>query len=172
MQRRFSALRNKLMVGSALIAACVLSTPAALAHDRYDHDSRDSDLLGALVVGAVIGGVLVSATQHRHDYGYYYPAQSGGYAPSGYYGAAYYGGPYYRGPYYGRGYYGGGYFPRYGYGSGVNLSYSSRGSHRRDYDYRDWQGYSRSGYGRDNYRGDRGSGHYNPSGSYYSAYGH
>jgi hypothetical protein len=149
MQLKSTSLRGKLMIGCALLVACVLAAPAAMAHDRYQgRGDRDSNLLGALVVGAVIGGVLVSASNHHRDYygsGYYYPTTS--YAPGGYYGGY---------PAYG---YGGSYnsYPAYGYGGGVNVGvvYSNRGGyyggsrgyyHRHGYD-----GY----HGNNGYRGER-----------------
>lgn len=157
MQLKFSSLRGKLMVGCALLVACVLAAPAAMAHDRYQgRGSHDSNLLGALVVGAVIGGVLVSASNHHRDYygsGYYYPTAS--YAPGGYYGG--YNGGY---PAYG---YGGSYnsYPAYGYGGGVNVGvvYSNRGGYyggSRGYYSHGYNGYrGNNGYrGRDGYRGD------------------
>ena len=165
MRRGISGLRNKLMAGTALVMACALATPAAFARDHNGHD--DSDVLGALVVGAVIGGLLVSATDHDRDYGYY-PARS--YAPVGYYGAAYR-----SAPYYGPGYHGGGYYPRYGYGHGVSVNiHSGRGHshgggyyrshddhHGYDHRYRDAGhgsgGYYRTGNPHDHHRDSGGS---------------
>ncbi len=84
MQRKSISLGSKLMAGCALVVACVLATPAAMAHGRHGNNNT-ADVVGALVVGAVIGGVLVSASQHHDNYRqdrYYYPPQA--YAPVGY----------------------------------------------------------------------------------------
>lgn len=167
--------RNKLMVACALVAAAVLATPAAMAHDRYyGHGDRAGGLLGALIVGAVIGGVVASA--NSHDDRYYY--DSGYYAPqpypyaSGYYGYnAYPSYPAYSSyPAYG---YGGGY-----YGSGVNVGVYYSGG-RRGYDrgyYRGSNGYYGGSHGwrdhGDHDRGSRGYGHDRSGGHYYSHYGH
>lgn len=166
MQRKLStmtraSIRNKLMVACALVAACVLAAPAAMAHDSYrGRGDRSADILGALVVGAVIGGVLVSASQHHHDYydsGYYYPAQA--YPQPGYYG----GYPAYS--YNDGGYYS---YPSYpGYGSvNVGVVYTS------GHDYR-WRGRdNRHDRGARGYYGNRGGYYDGGQGRYYSRHGH
>jgi len=174
MQQTSASLRNKLMVACALVAAAVLATPAAMAHEHHGHGDRAGAMIGALVVGAVIGGVVASAS-HDDDYyrgGYYYPAQP---YPSDYYGYnSYPSYPYNSYPSYSYNsypsYYGGGYYYPPTYGSRVNIGvvYSNRGGRYRGHDYRghydhDYRGhYDRSYEHRWNGdRGDRGGGgHY------------
>lgn len=155
MQRRSASFRNKLMLACALLAAAVLATPAAMAHDYYrGHRDDTGRILGALVVGAVIGGVIASASNHHdryYDGGYYYPAQN--YPPQAYYQ----GYPSYPAYSYGSGgYYG---YPGYAHGGSVNVGvvYSNRGSyyrgHYRDRYYHDDGRYYRRSHGYHDGRG-------------------
>lgn len=146
MQRQSGSIRNKLMLACALVVAAAFATPAAMAHGAYrGHGGNGADVLGALVVGAVIGGVLVSASQHDHDYyrgGYAYPAPA---YPQGYYG----GYPAYS--------YGGGYgYPSYG-SVNVGVVYSHRGD--------GYRGHGGQYYNRNDHNRPRGhSGYYNHHG--------
>ena len=151
MQRKPGSIRNKLMVGTALVAAAVLATPAAMARGYHGGD-RSGDVIGALVVGAVIGGVIASASQRDSGYydGGYYPAPAY-YPPQGYYESYPPQGYYQSYPAYAygdSGYYGN---PGYGYGSSVNVGvvYSSGGGRWRGNDHR----YDNRGSGRQDRRG-------------------
>lgn len=162
MQGKSGSIRNKLMVGCALVAAAVLATPAAMAHDGYrGHGDRSGDVLGALIVGAVIGGVLVSASQHHRDYyggGYYYPAQA--YPQPAYYGGypaySYNDGGYYNYPSY----------PSYG-SVNVGVVYGNHDNHWRNPGGR-YYGGSHGYYGNHGY----GGGYHGGQGRYYSRHGH
>jgi hypothetical protein len=160
MQRTISGLRDKLMIACALVAACVLAAPSALAHDRYRGGSHDADVLGALVVGAVIGGVLVGASRHQ-DEGYYYPAQP--YGP-----VVYDDGPYYDGGYYA--------YPDEGYGGAVSVGvYSGGGGYYYDRGYRGPRGYYRGYDGRGDYDRDgrsRGGSYHRSGGNRDYRHGH
>ena len=161
MQRKSGPIRNKLMLACALVAAAVLATPAAMAHDYRGHGDDSGKVLGALVVGAVIGGVIASASQHHdryYDGGYYYPPQS---YPQGYYESypaySYNDGGYYSYPSY----------PSYGsVNVGVVYSSGGRGYYRgsRGYDHRGYSG--RGGYHGGDYHG--GGYHGGGQGHYYS----
>lgn len=147
MQSKSRLIRNKLMLGCALVAAAVLATPAAMARDYRGHGDDTGKVLGALVVGAVIGSVIASASQHdRYDSGYYYPAQS--YPPQGYY-QSYPSYPSYPAYSYGNGGYYNSY-PSYG-GVNVGVVYSNSGGHR-------YYGGSHGNYGQRSY-GGRGGGY-------------
>lgn len=172
MQRTTTSLRNRFMLGCALAAACALAAPSAFARGHYGHHGNHSgDTLAALLVGAVIGGVLVSVSNHDHDYyrgGYYYPPQ-----PYASYGYGY--------PGYAPAYYGG--YPGYGYTGGVNVGvvYSGGGYYgrtRNDYRRGGYRGYNHHRYyssrrGHDGYRdvrsrhGYSNRGYRHHSGSYY-----
>ncbi|MDE2496884.1 MAG: hypothetical protein KGK35_03570 [Xanthomonadaceae bacterium] len=148
MQRKPGSIRNKLMLAIALVAAAVLATPAAMAHDYRGSGDDSGRVLGALVVGAVIGGVIASASQHdRYDSGYYYPAQS--YPAQGYYESY----PSYPAYSYGDGgYYSYPSYPSYG-GVNVGVVYSSRGG-------RGYYGSSNGYYGHRSYGGHGGGSQY------------
>ena len=181
MQSKSRLIRNKLMLGCALMAAAVLATPAAMARGYRGNGDDSGKVLGALVVGAVIGGVIASASQHdRYDNGYYYPAQN--YPPQGYY-QSYPSYPSY--PAYS--YDNGGYYNSYpSYGSvNVGVVYSSHGGRgyyggsHGNYGHRSYGGrgggYGGShGYqGHGGYGGHGGSGnHGGGQGHYYSRHGH
>ena len=162
MQRKSGSIRNKLMLSCALVAAAVLATPAAMAHDYYRGHDDSGKVLGALVVGAVIGGVIASASTHHdryYDGGYYYPAQS--YPPQDYYESypaySYNDGGYYSYPAY----------PSYG-SVNVGVVYTGRGGHGY---YGGSRGYDHRGYG--GHGGYRGSDHHSDGqGHYYSRHGH
>lgn len=161
MQRKSGSIRNKLMLACALVAAAVLATPAAMAHDYRGHGDDSGKVLGALVVGAVIGGVIASASADHdryYDNGYYYPPQS--YPPQGYYESypaySYNDGGHYSYPAY----------PSYG-SVNVGVVYSSGG---HGY-YRGSRGYDHRGYGgHGGYRG--GDYHVGGQEHYYSGHGH
>jgi hypothetical protein len=171
MQSKSSLIRNKLMLGCALVAAAVLATPAAMARDYRGHGDDTGKVLGALVVGAVIGGVIASASQHdRYDSGYYYPAQS--YPPQGYY-QSYPSYPSYPAYSYGNGGYYNSY-PSYG-GVNVGVVYSNRGGRggyyggsHGNYGHRSYGGHGGGSHGYQQGHGGRGGG----QGQYYSRHGH
>ncbi len=177
MQARSGSFRNKLMVACALVAAAVLATPVAMAHEHRGDGDRTAAVVGALVVGAVIGGVVASASHHDHYYGGYYgggygyPAQS---YPSGYYGGypaysynsypaysynsypaySYNGYPAYYGGY--------SYPPSYGSRVRIGVVYSNRGDRYRGREYR---GRDDRSYG--HWRGGDGDGDRGGRGHYY-----
>jgi hypothetical protein len=162
MQRKSGSIRNKLMLACALVAAAVLATPAAMAHDYRGHGDDSGKVLGALVVGAVIGGVIASASADHdryYDNGYYYPPQS--YPPQGYYESY----PAYS--YNDDGYYSYPAYPSYG-SVNVGVVYTGRGGHGY---YGGSRGYDHRGYGgHGGYRG--GDHHGGGQGHYYSRHGH
>lgn len=168
MQRQSGSIHNKLMLACAMLAAAVLATPAAMAHDYRGHGDDSGKLLGALVVGAVIGGVLVSASEHHDRYydGGYYSAPA--YPQQGYYGGepAAYSYPSYPAYSYGNGgYY---HYPSYAGSVNVGVVYSDQGGR--------WRGRDGHYYGgsRGHYRDDQvyGRGYDRDRGRYYRRHGY